>query len=409
MLKEHRSRLADGDSSFVFWGRGRNPENECEWKFANEFGCKIHAILDRLTGKHGFYSSFATRKLLQRLECINPDVIHLHNIHGYYINIVMLFQWLVEHDCLVEWTLHDCWAFTGHCAYFTSVNCTQWKQSCAELAECPQLKTYPKTYSKGSCRWNYRQKRKIFTQLPADRLKIITPSKWLADLTRESFLSKYTIEVRHNTIDSSVFKETPCSFRTYFDLGNKFLILGVASPWSDRKGLTDFIRLANDLDSARFAILLVGLSKTQIDQIPDCFSDLIDIENVDFSQSTRVHTSTSSYDSSKEDSKFANEAPSSFIGKVVSLPHGGRLFLMPKTECASQLAALYSSSNVLFNPTIEDNFPTVNLEAESCKTPVITYDTGGCAETINLFNSRCVKNYAAALGEILKLSKLTNL
>ena len=346
MMKEHRELLAAGEESYAFWGRGREAENTSEMKFASDVEVKLDVLQTRLDGKAGFHSKNATRRLLARLDEIQPDVVHLHNLHGYYVNVEMLFKWLANHECKVEWTLHDCWAFTGHCAYFTYVRCAQWKDRCAYSKPCPQLNTYPKTYSKASCSWNFEQKKRLFNLLPAEHMKLITPSQWLADLVGESFLKGFPIEVRNNTIDATVFKPTPSNFRERYGIGDRFMILGVASPWTERKGLADFMRLSGELDSNKYAIALVGLSEKQVDKLPEGIVGLI------------------------------------------------------RTDLCEELAGIYSTADVFFNPPMEDNFPTVNLEAEACGTPVVTYNTGGCSETVRRGDSCVVEGYEDAVREL---------
>ena len=346
MCKLHRELLAAGEDSYICWGRGRDPQDSTEFKFATQAGWIADAAISVIGGKAGFHSKAATKRLLAKLDEIDPDVVHLHNIHGFYLNIEMLFEWLMSHRCHVNWTLHDCWAFTGHCSYFTAVGCEQWKTECVD---CCQAWTYPHTFSKASCKWNYEQKKRIFTQLPSERVTLITPSQWLADLTRESYLAKYPVEVRHNTIDATVFKPTESDFKRRHGLQDKFIVLGVAAQWAARKGLDDFIQLATELDD-RFAVVLVGLSKKQIGQLQ---------------------------------------------GKP-------RIVACGKTSSAQELAGIYTAADVFFNPTYEDNYPTTNLEAQACGTPVITYDTGGCAETVNLDQSVVVPtgDLAAAMRAI---------
>lgn len=339
MMKEHRELLAKGENSYAFWGRGRQAENDHEMRFASDLEVKADVLRTRLDGKAGFHSRAATDRLLGRLDEIRPDVVHLHNLHGYYVNIEMLFEWLAKHDCRVEWTLHDCWAFTGHCAYFTYAKCAQWRSHCAYSEPCPQLNTYPKTHSKRSCSWNFEQKKRLFNVLPVDRMKLITPSHWLEGLVKQSFLAKYPVEVRHNTIDTSVFKPTPSDFRERYGIGDRFMILGVASPWTERKGLSDFVRLAKELDPNKYAIVLVGLSEKQVKTLPE---------------------------------------------GVVGLT---------RTDSPEELAGIYTAADVFFNPTQEDNYPTVNLEAEACGTPVLTYDTGGCRETVQREDSHVAEGY----------------
>lgn len=351
MIKEHRELLAAGGESYAFWGRGRAGEGDREIRFATDAEVRRDALQTRLDGRAGFHSKAATRRLLERLDEIKPDVVHLHNLHGYYVNVEMLFEWLAARECKVEWTLHDCWAFTGHCAHFTYAKCAQWKTHCAYSEErCPQLGAYPKTYSKTSCAWNFDQKRRLFNLVPAGRMKLITPSQWLSDLVAESFLSEYPVEVRRNTIDTSVFKPTPSDFRERYGIGDRFMVLGVASPWTERKGLTDFVRLAKELDSEKYAIVLVGLSEKQV-----------------------------------------KEMPAVIVG-------------LARTDSREELAGIYSAADVFFNPTVEDNYPTVNLEAEACGTPVVTYDAGGCAETVRRGDSCVVEGYEGAFKTLSALS-----
>ena len=346
MMKEHRELLAAGEDSLAFWGRGRAGEGDRELRFATDAEVRLDALQTRLDGKAGFHSKAATRRLLGRLDEINPDVVHLHNLHGYYVNIEMLFEWLAAHNCKVEWTLHDCWAFTGHCAYFTYVECDKWKAGCGN--GCPQLGTYPSTLSRASCQWNYKQKKRLFTLVPEGRMKLIAPSKWLASLVAESFLSKYPVEVRHNTIDTSVFKPTPSDFRERYGIGDRFMILGVASPWTERKGLADFVRLAGELDSEKYAIVLVGLSEKQ-----------------------------------------DKEMPAGIVG-------------LARTDSREELAGIYSTADVFFNPTREDNYPTTLLEAQACGTCVLTYSVGGCVEALYTKGSRAVTGFDGALCSIDK-------
>lgn len=349
MMKEHNELLAKGEESYAFWGRGREAQNDHEVKFAKKPEVYLDALQTRLDGRAGFHSRAATKRLLKCLDEIQPDVVHLHNLHGYYINIEMLFNWLAGQNCKVDWTLHDCWAFTGHCAHFAYVKCAQWQSHCAYSEKCPQLNTYPKTICKKSCAQNFDDKRRVFTSISPERVRLITPSHWLEGLVGQSFLEDYPIEVRHNTIDTTVFKPTPSDFRERCGIGDRFMMLGVASPWTERKGLEDFLRLAKELDQDRFAIVLVGLSKRQI-----------------------------------------NDLPEGIIG-------------LERTSSPQKLAEIYTAADIFFNPTLEDNFPTVNLEAEACGTPVVTYDTGGCRETIQMESSRCVAHSTIdSVCEILK-------
>lgn len=340
MLFQHRTLLDAGEESYVFWGRGRAAQNDSECKFCFDYEVFIDAFQTRLDDRAGFHSKIATRRLIARLDYINPDVVHLHNLHGYYVNIEMLFDWLASHDCQVIWTLHDCWAFTGHCAYFTYAECDKWETGCYD---CPQVRDYPAAWMLGACKRNYIDKRRVFTSISSDRMIFVAPSYWMKGLVERSYFEGYPIEVRHNQIDRKVFKPTQSCFRQKYNIGEKVMILGVANTWSERKGLGDFIKLAHMLDAERYVIVLVGLSRKQIRNLPN---NIIGIE---------------------------------------------------RTSSAEQLAAIYTASDYFFNPTREDNFPTVNLEAEACGTPVITYDCGGCSETLSLDCSFSVASFQDAL------------
>lgn len=347
IFKKHRELVAAGDESWVFWARGDREQDEHLQRIASYPEVCLDALQTRLDGKPGFHSKAITSRLLKKLDEIDPDVVHLHLLLGYYINVEMMFEWLSAHRCKVVWTLHDCWAFTGHCIHFTYVKCDQWRTGCACGAACPQKGTYPETFAgDGAVRWSYEQKKRLFTMLPPERVQLITPSQWLADLAKQSFLGKYDIKVVHNSINKIIFKPTPSDFRERFGLENRFVVLGVASKWSDRKGLADFVRLAKDLDSARFAVVVVGLSEKQITQVKGSAEQIV---------------------------------------------------ALPRTSTPQELAAAYTAADVFFNPTTEDNYPTVNLEAEACGTPVVTYDTGGCRETVKDGRSVVVGSYEDAL------------
>lgn len=332
MRNLHKELQEQGHDSYIFWGRRHETISDHEACCASKSGVYVHGVLSRLTDRAGFYSKRDTRRLLKKLDEIDPDVVHLHNIHGYYINVEMLFEWLARHRCQVKWTLHDCWAFTGHCSYFTYVDCDRWSVGCRD---CPQKSGYPKSVFLDSSARNFQDKKRLFSLVPIERMKIVTPSQWLASLVSRSFLSQYPMEIVHNTVDTRVFRPTPSDFAVRHNLGGRKIVLGVANPWSDRKGLDDMIELASLLPDP-WIVAVVGLTKGQINRMP---SDML---------------------------------------------------ALGRTSSARELAEIYSAARVFVNPTREDNFPTVNLEAEACGTPVITYDVGGCRETISLPESSVV-------------------
>lgn len=330
IFKKHRELVAAGDESWVFWARGKHEQDEHLQCIASYPEVCLDVLQTRLDGKPGFHSKAITRRLLGKLDEIDPDVVHLHLLLGYYINVEMLFEWLAAHRCRVVWTLHDCWAFTGHCIYFTYVKCMQWRSACAASTSCPQKRTYPETFAgDGAVRWSFEQKKRLFTMLPPERVQLITPSQWLADLVKESFLGKYDVKVVHNTINTDVFKPTPSDFRERYGLGDRFVVLGVAAKWSERKGLQDFVRLAKDLDSEKFAVVVVGLSEKQIEQV-----------------------------------RRETEA-------IVALP---------RTSSMEELAEVYTASDVLLNPSAEETFGMNVAEAAACGIAAIVVEGSACAE-----------------------------
>lgn len=318
---------SEGHTVKIAYGRNKHVPSSCE-RFAVRIGSQpsvyTHVLKARLFDASGFGSIHATQKFLKWLDAFQPDLVWLHNIHGYYINIELLFDWLKKHPTIqIKWTLHDCWSFTGHCSYFTYVKCDKWKNGCLT---CPQIKSYPASLGYDGSKRNYQKKKNLFTGLA--KMTLITPSQWLADLVKQSFLKDYPVKVVYNTIDTTVFKPTASDFRERFHIGDKKMILGVASIWSPRKGFQDFMKLSKIIDQ-NTVIVLVGLDKKQM-----------------------------------------KELPKNIIG-------------ISRTNNTKELAEIYTAADVFFNPTYEDNYPTVNLEAEACGTPVITYDTGGCEETIH--------------------------
>ena len=252
-------------------------------------------------------------------------MIHLHNLHGYYINIEILFAYIKQSGKKIVWTLHDCWPFTGHASYCESAGCDNWKSGCHN---CPNRNLYPASLVDHSKR-NWKKKKEIFQGV--NNLIIVTPSNWLSNLVSQSFLAEYEIKVIPNGVDTNIFRPIDTTkIRNKLHISNKTIVLGVAAIWDERKGLADFIELRNQLDDT-YQIILVGLSKEQISKLPE-----------------------------------------------------GIMGIM-RTDSVEQLAELYSFADVFVNPTYEDNYPTTNLEAIACGTPVITYDTGGSQESAVFF------------------------
>lgn len=314
-----------GHECVIAYGRGTTPEGYKTIKIGNNFDNYMHVAKTRILDKHGFGSKKATIKFIEEVKKYNPDVIHLHNIHGYYINIEILFNYLKKSGKKVIWTLHDCWAFTGHCAYFDYVECNKWKNGCYK---CPQKKEYPISNFKDNSKWSYDKKKELFTLIDKDKLTIVTPSNWLAGLVKQSYLKKYRVEVINNGIDLEIFKPTKSNFREKYNIGNKKIILGVASYWDRRKGLNYFVDLSKKIDK-NYQIVIVGVSKKQKEKLPS------------------------------------------------------NIIAITRTNNVNELVEIYSTSDIFLNPTLEDNFPTTNLEALACGTPVVTFDTGGSGESIS--------------------------
>lgn len=317
----HEALREKGHESYIAYGR--KPLG-CDGaiRIGGDLDVYFHVFLTRVFDLHGFGSKKATKKFLKIVEEINPDIIHLHNIHGYYLNIEVLFDFLKSFDKPVVWTLHDCWAFTGHCSYFTYAKCERWKTGCYS---CPEKKSYPRSVIFDNSKSNYARKKKAF--IGVKNMTLVTPSQWLAGLVKESFLGDYPVQVIPNGIDTEVFKPTPSDFKKRYGLDGKFLILGVANVWGKRKGFDYFLDLSKYLSDDEI-IVLVGLSDERIKNLPN-----------------------------------------NIIG-------------IKRTNSAKELAEIYTAADVFFNPTLEDNYPTVNLEAQACGTYVITFDSGGAKETI---------------------------
>ena len=285
-------------------------------------GRNLHILLAKMTGLHGCFSILDTHFFLKKVKKINPDIIHLHNIHGDYINIQMLFKYIKRKNIKVVWTLHDCWTFTGQCPHFDMIGCDKWKTGCYK---CPQFKEYPKSMVDNS-KLMYKLKKKWFTGV--ENLTIVTPSQWLADLVKQSYLKEYPVQVINNGINLNIFKPTESNFREKYNLQNKYIILGIAFGWGERKGLDVFIDLAKRLDEM-YQIILVGTD-----------------ENID------------------------KKLPSNILS-------------IHRTQNQVELAEIYTAADLFINPTREDTFPTTNIEALACGTPVITFDTGGSPEIID--------------------------
>ena len=313
----HEAKVAYG----VGHGSIVSPEDQiC---FNNKIGYYTHNILAKITDKTGMYSKRETKELLKKIDEFQPDIIHLHNLHGYYINYPILFEYLAKKDIPVVWTLHDCWAYTGHCAYYSANQCALWKTDCEK---CEHLQEYPRCYFNGNTKNNYKKKKAAFTSV--SRMIITTPSNWLANEVKKSFLSKYPILTVYNAIDLNIFKPTASDFKTVHGIGSQQMILSVANVWEKRKGLDDIVELSKVLDSNK-VLVIVGVDEDQKKKLP---TDIIAIK---------------------------------------------------RTANLDELVKIYSAADVFVNLSVEETFGMVTAEALACGTPVVAYDKTAVPEVVD--------------------------
>lgn len=320
-----------GNECKIAYARGGigNIPQEDTIKICSELEVKKHALLTRFFGHTAFYSHKSTVEFLKKIDEYNPDVVHVHGVYGYYINMRDLFVYFKSKRTRVISTLHSCWDFTGHCCYFDFINCGQWKTCCEK---CPQKSSYPRSSFLENTKKNFVLKKKLYDDL--ENCTIVTPSKWLANLVQQSFLKKHSLKVIPNGIDTSVFKKEKINDLGYgIDL-TKPIILCIANVWDNRKGWNDVVELSKFLNHQKKCVqlLVVGLNdsqKKELDSTAICIS---------------------------------------------------------RTTNIQELASIYNAATLLFNPTYEDNYPTVNIESIACGTPVVTYETGGSPEAVKRFD-----------------------
>lgn len=321
--------IRNGWESYIAYSKGRDGIKPCKsWTVpvGSRGSVAWHGIVTRLADRHGLASSCATRRFIREIERIRPDVVHIHNIHGYFLNYRILFKYLSQKNIQVVWTVHDCWLYTGHCYYYSKAGCDRWKTGCGK---CPQQHMFPASLLADRSEQNFRDKREAFCSMPHDRMTIVPVSDWIRSEMEHSFLCGYRFQTIHNGIDTSVFTVYPkdTELLQRYGITAEHIILGVAGIWSDEKGFGDLMKLSGKLGKDE-VIVMVGL-----------------------------------------DSRQMKTLPSNVIG-------------IHRTENIDQLARLYSAADVFINPTWQDNYPTVNLEAIACGTPVVTYRTGGSVEAV---------------------------
>jgi glycosyltransferase involved in cell wall biosynthesis len=312
-----------GHGCKIAYGRGNAPADIDTIKIGTNIDNCLHLINTRAFDRHGLGSVNATRTFIKQIENYNPQIVHLHNLHGYYLNIKLLFEYLISVKKPIVWTLHDCWGFTGHCTNFDYIGCKKWKTGCFQ---CPQKKEYPASLLFDNSETNYLIKKNLLSSV--EKMVIVTPSQWLADLVKQSFLNILPVKIINNGIDLTKFKPAESNFRKTYNLQDKFIVLGAANQWSENKGLNIFVELSKKLGN-NIKIVMVGLNEKQKKRLPP-----------------------------------------QIIG-------------IARTNNEKELAEIYTAADVFVNPTLQDNFPTTNLEALACGTPVITYNTGGSGESID--------------------------
>ena len=348
-----------GHDARIAYGRGSSPADVHSFKIGNTLDFGFHVLRNFCFGNSGFGSAAMTRRFLAWLDTVKPDILHFHNLHGFYIHVGMLFKYVKSHHIPIVWTFHDCWPLTGQCAHFDYANCCKWRTACHH---CPIYRSdYPYSLFRDNSRQNYILKKASFTGVK--NMVIVTPSNWLAEIVSNSFLKEYPVKVIPNGINLEIFHPAngltaDSSSGTVNTPSASKIILGVANVWTKRKGLDFFLQLSGMLNSP-YHIVLIGLSKKQQSDIR---------------------------------SKY-----------------GSRITAITRTADQSELASWYQRACVYVNPTLEDNFPTTNLESLACGTPVITFDTGGSPECITDKCGIVVEkgNISKLKDAVLSLDKMT--
>lgn len=318
----HAILVSQGHASTVAYGRPVAIDCDRTIRIGGPLDIYLHGARTRILDAHGFGSATATKTFIEQIRKLNPDLIHLHNLHGYYLHVGLLFEYLKSAGKPVIWSLHDCWSFTGHCSHFDFVGCDRWKKGCFA---CPLKRDYPKSFFLDRSKKNYLRKKQLFTGVRD--LTIVTTSRWLDNLVKESFLQAYPVVTINNGIDLNDFKPRPSDFRSRYGLLNHFILLGVANIWSVHKGFQYFLDLAKQLRPNE-KIVLVGLNERQIKQLPE-----------------------------------------GILG-------------IPRTNSPAELAEIYTAADLFVNPTQQETFGMVNVEALACGTPVVTFNTGGSPESL---------------------------
>ena len=313
----------NGDECWFFYGIGNSGERRIE-RIGSNISIHLHSLLSRLTGLQCCFSYFSTLCLIRKIKKIKPDIVHFHNIHGSYLNMATIFNFLAREKIPVVETLHDCWAFTGKCPHFSAVKCMKWKDKCGN---CPQLSRYPASSFFDVTAHNIKKKDKLYKKI--NNFTVTAVSDWLANCARESILRDYNIKTIHNGIDLELFyPDFDVSIFEHYNIPRKKIVLGVASVWSERKGLVKFKEISSLL-SDEFAVVIVGLNEDQIASLP---KNMIGIK---------------------------------------------------RTENIDDLRKIYSCASVFINTSLEETFGLVTAEALACGTPAIVFNSTACPEVLD--------------------------
>ncbi len=318
----------------IAYGREDVPKEYQKYavRIGSKFSVYYHAFVSRILDNAGFLSKRATKKFLEWADEYNPDVLWLHNLHGYYINIEMLFDWIkLRPNMEVKWTLHDCWAFTGHCTHFMMAGCNKWQEECFN---CPKKLDYPKSIFLDKSKENFQKKKVLFSDIK--NLTIYTPSEWLKSKVKKSFLKENEVIVLPNAIDKNLFRPVASVFRKEHGISeDKKLLVSVATAWTKSKGLDDLIELSKRLDNSKYSVMAVGLSKKQLKTLPGSIKG-IGLVNVD------------------------------------------------------ELVKIYSAADLLISTSKEETFGLTILEAAACGTKAIVYKDTACEEVALSCGGRAV-------------------
>ncbi len=319
-----RASEAAGFETMLAVGRGADGHDRAV-PIGTRRDVRLHGLLTRAFDAHGRGSRRATEAFVDALRLFRPDLLHMHNLHGYYLHIETLFRYIRESRVPTVWTLHDAWALTGHCSHYMRVGCDRWRTCCHG---CPQKREYPASLWLDASRRNYQVKRSAYQHQP--NLTVVSPAQWLFDALEASILRDARRVLIPNGIDLSLF--SPARDETmrarYGVAPGQAMLLAVAAPFDERKGFSDALRIAESV-GGRVRLVMVGLTDRQLRGLP-------------------AHVTG-----------------------------------IRRTDGPEALVALYGEADCLVNPTYEDTYPTVNMEAIACGTPVAAYRVGGCADQID--------------------------